>query len=280
MLVLRRIVFGRRADRQAFAFRDDREVLFDRPQQVFIDVGRIAERAQIVGDVEYRGQRRAVGERRNAGVDDADAVLDRLERAQRAEAGAAMGVEFDLDAGAVLQDDGDEGAHAIGRQEPARVLEAKPVRCERNRLAGALGIIFVGVARRNRVDEVEDRRQPGLAGTRDTPRPARQVVPRRRNPRLLHTVRRNQVDAELVNFRRVEAEGVERPGVQPQRRALHAGGNPPDEIPGILAQFAHRLLELRARQEFALQRARRCRKAAVPKHEGDAAEGAAFGGSG
>ena len=92
------VVFGRHAERKALALGDDVEVLAHRAQHLLVDHRLVAERAQIVRDVEDRRQRRAVGERRHAGVDDADAELHRLERDQRSEAGGAMAVQLDRNA--------------------------------------------------------------------------------------------------------------------------------------------------------------------------------------
>ena len=92
------VVFGRHAERKALALGDGIEMLAHRAQHLLIDHRLVAERAEIVGDVEDRRQRRAVGERRDARVHDPDAELHRLERDQGSEAGGAMAVQLDGDA--------------------------------------------------------------------------------------------------------------------------------------------------------------------------------------
>ena len=157
------VVLGRHAEREALALGDNVEVLADRTQHLLVDHRLVAERAQIVRDVEDRGQRRTVGERRHAGVHDPDAEPHRFERNQRAEAGRAMAVQLDRNAARVLEHDWHKRAHALGREQPARVLEAEPERLERYRLAAALRIIVVGVNRRDRIDQVDDWIEPELA---------------------------------------------------------------------------------------------------------------------
>ena len=53
-------------------------------QHVLVDHRLVAERPQVVRDVVDRGQRKAIRERRHAGIDDADAELDGFERDERA----------------------------------------------------------------------------------------------------------------------------------------------------------------------------------------------------
>ena len=136
MLVGGEVVFGRHADRKALALGDDREVIGDRPQHLLVDHRLVADGAQIVRHVEDRGQRGAVGERRNAGIDDPDAEPDRLERHQRPEPGGAMAVQLDRDAAAVPQDDRNERADALGRQQAAGILEARAGTAGATRPAG------------------------------------------------------------------------------------------------------------------------------------------------
>ncbi len=98
VLILRVVVFHRRADGKAFALGDVGEMVGHRFEQFFVDQRFVAEGAEILGDIEERRIRRAVGQRRQRGVDDLDAELDRFETAKRAEAGGAVGVQLDRNA--------------------------------------------------------------------------------------------------------------------------------------------------------------------------------------
>src|SRR4051794_18567217 len=87
MLILLYIVLDGRTEREFLARRDDPEMSRDRLENVFIDDWAIAKRAQVVSNVEDRRQCGTLSERRNSGVDNADAQLDRFESVQRPESG-------------------------------------------------------------------------------------------------------------------------------------------------------------------------------------------------
>ena len=133
------VVFGRRADRKPSRLATTLKCSLDRAQHLLVDDRLVAERAQIVRDVEDRRQRRAVGERRHAGVHDPDAEPHRFERDQRPQArwcnGCAARPECRPRSSSI---DRHQRAHALGREQAARVLEAEPERRERHRLPAAL----------------------------------------------------------------------------------------------------------------------------------------------
>ena len=100
----------------------------------------------------------------------------------QAEPGGAVGVELDRGGARVLQHDRDQRPRALGRQQPARVLEAEPPDVERGGLAAALGVVGVGMDRRDRVDQVEDHAEPGGVRGVDPALPAGIFVPRIGDP--------------------------------------------------------------------------------------------------
>ena len=126
-------------------------------ENFFVDERLVTERAQILRDVEQRRIRRTVGQRRQRGVDDLDAELDRFETAERTETGGAVGVQLDGNAVGVGEHDRHQRLHAFRREQAAGIFEAEPIDFERRGLAGALGEIFIGVFRRDRIDDVRHR---------------------------------------------------------------------------------------------------------------------------
>src|SRR5207248_11093651 len=100
---------------------------------------------------------------------------------------------------------------ALRRDQPAGILEAEPEWFERHRLPAALGVIFVGVHRRDREDQVDDRIEPELARDLGAIAPAGQIVPRLRDARLPNAIRGHPLNEQLVHAWRVEAEGVDAP---------------------------------------------------------------------
>ena len=256
MLVGGVVVFGGHPDRETLALGDDREVLGDRPQHLLVDHRPIAEGAQVVGHIEDRGQRRPVGKRRHAGVDDPDAEPHRLQRHQRSEPGGAVAVQLDRNAAAVGQDHRDQRAGALRREQAARILEAEPERRERRRLPAALRVIVVGVDRRDRVDQVDDRIEPELARHLHPVLPPGEVVPGLRDAGLADAVGGHALDEELIHAGRIEAEGVDPSGDQAQRRVGHELGDPADALPRIFAKLPHRLLDVRAREQLDRQETR------------------------
>ncbi len=66
VLVLRVVVFHRRADGEAFALGDGGEMARYRLQDFFVDIGFVTQRAGVFGDVEQRRIGSVVGQRRQA----------------------------------------------------------------------------------------------------------------------------------------------------------------------------------------------------------------------
>src|SRR5437660_3205762 len=108
-----------------------------------------------------------------------------------------MAVQLDRDAARVFEHNWHQGAYALGREQAARVLEAEPERLERRRLAAALRVVLVGVNRRDRIDQVDDRIEPELARDLHPIRPAGQIVPRLGDARLSDAVRGHTANEEL-----------------------------------------------------------------------------------
>ena len=52
MLILREVIFNRRADGEAFPFGDGRKMFRDRLEHLFVDGGFISQCAGVFGDVE------------------------------------------------------------------------------------------------------------------------------------------------------------------------------------------------------------------------------------
>ena len=187
MDVLRVVIGHRLADGKALAAGDGGEVPGHRTQAVFVDIGFIAHGTQIGRDIEQRGQRGIIGQRRQRSVDNADALLHRLKYAQRAQAGGAMGMHFNRDAGGMLQHQRHQGAGALWRQQSARILQAQAERLELDCRLGALDVVLVRVAGRNGIGDVDDGPHPGSSGCTGTQGPHLGIVPGVRDPHLLDT---------------------------------------------------------------------------------------------
>ncbi len=250
MDVLRIVIFRPHADRQPFTAGDDVEMLRHRPQCLLVDHRVVAQCPQIPRDAEDRGQRCVVGQRGNGGVDDADAELDRLQRAQRTEARRAMRMHLDRDAGAIGEHGGDERAHAIRRQQPARVLQADPIGRERDSGTDALREIRIGVSRRDRIGNVDDGVDTGASCSAGAKGPHRGIVPGVRDPGLANAGRAHQVPEQLVHHRLLETEQVEAAGIRAQSRARHPPRDQPDALEGILAQLANAFAQERGGQQL------------------------------
>ena len=113
---------------------------------------RVAQRAGVLGDVEQRRIGRVVGQRRQRGVDRADAELHGLDAAERPQSGGAVGVQLHGNAVGVLENDRHQRFHALRRQQTAWIFQAEPIGFERRGLARALGEVFVAVLGRDRID--------------------------------------------------------------------------------------------------------------------------------
>ena len=154
---MRLVVFHRFADRQAVALGDRGEMFHHRFERLQIDLRVVAERFQIVGDVEHRRLRRAVGERRDRGVQNAHAELDAFEIIERRLAAVAVGVKLHGDIAGGFEHHRDQRARALGREQAADVFEADAPGLGRRGFLGFLGVVFVGVARRDRINQIRHR---------------------------------------------------------------------------------------------------------------------------
>src|SRR5215510_8878264 len=86
MKILRVIVFARRTDGMAFAFSDEGEMLFDRPDRVQIHKRLIAKRLSIRYHIEDRWLGRTIGKRWDGGMQGIGAELDGFHIVERGHA--------------------------------------------------------------------------------------------------------------------------------------------------------------------------------------------------
>jgi hypothetical protein len=160
MQVLRLIVFALDADWMALALGDLGEMLFDRLDRCQIDQRAIAERPGILCDVKNRGLRRTVGQRRNRRVQRIHAELDCFEIVERRHAVVAVSMELQRYLADVFLNQRNQALRPIRREQTGDVLEANPVGPDRRRPTCPLGVIFIAMTRRDRVDDVDDHVHP------------------------------------------------------------------------------------------------------------------------
>ncbi len=156
MQILRVIVFSRNADRMAFTLRNIGKMVFNGLCRFDIDERGEAESARISGDVKNRRLRRAVGERRYCRMQRLHAELDRFEVVKRPQPVVAVSVKFERHTTDILLNQRDQRPGPFGGEQATHIFKTNPVGLDCRRLARSLGIILVGVARRNRVDDVDD----------------------------------------------------------------------------------------------------------------------------
>ena len=150
----------------------------------------------------------------------------------------------------VLQHHRRQGADALRRQQPAGVLQAQPVHRQRSRLAGAFGVILVGMPGRDRIDQIDQRREPDLAGEPHPGLPEGDMVPRVRYADLCHPGGGGELEKQPVHRRRVVLERVDPAGDEPERGRGDAFGNLADELERVFLQLADALLEQGAGDEL------------------------------
>src|SRR5919107_4852004 len=156
------VVLDRFADRQAGFLSYGGEMLFNSFKRFQIHYRGIAERAQVVRDIENRWLRRTVRQWRHGGMKNSHAEFDAFEIAQRRLAAVAVGVEFDGDLSRALKNDRDKTPGSLRREQAADVLEADSPWIACCRFFGFSGVVFVGMTRRDRVYQVGDGIHAGL----------------------------------------------------------------------------------------------------------------------
>ncbi len=250
MLVLRIVVFHRRADRKAFALGDVQEMVRHRFENLLVDESLVAQGAEIFRDVEQRRVRRAIRQWRQRGIDDLDAELDGFEATERAQAGGAVRVQFHRYALGIRKHDRHQGLHPLRGEQAARVFQAQAIDFERRGLARAFGKIFVGVFWRYGIDNVQHRIDADVAGDFGLPLPAFELVPLLGNARFADAVGGHSLHEQAVHRARRDVEGAESPRVQTQRRARDALAHELDPRPGIFLELAHAFFQMRARDQL------------------------------
>ena len=149
MLILRKVVFHRCPDGEAFALGDGREVFRDRFKHLFVDFGFVTERESIFSDVEQRRIRGIIGQRRQGGVDRSNPQLHSFKTTEWTKTRRAMCVELDRNAVGIVENDRHQSLHSFRRQQSSGIFQAEAVGLQRCRLTRSLGEIFIAVLRRH-----------------------------------------------------------------------------------------------------------------------------------
>ena len=132
-------------------------------QRVLVELDLEALGAQVRDRLLGRRLRRAVRERPHRGAHERRAEPRRLEVDERRHRGRAVRVHLERQRRGGGAQRGHERAHALGREQAARVLEVEHVHVgARGDLARASGVVVVGVNRADAVDEADQhlRRRP------------------------------------------------------------------------------------------------------------------------
>ena len=168
--------------------------------------GSVTERPGVHRNVEERRIRRAVGERGDRGVDRRDAELDRFETTKRAEAGVAVRVKLHRLVFRFAQDQRNQPARRFRREQSAGVFETNPRNIELGGFPRALDEILIGVLRRYRIDDVQNRFEPGALGGRYGVAPERRRIRRIRSAQLVDAVGGEAFKPKIGDRRRRDLE--------------------------------------------------------------------------
>ncbi len=132
-------------------------MLLDGFENLLVDQRFVTERAQIAHDVENRRLRRAVRQRRHRRVHDTNALLDDFQHVERREAIVAVRVEFHRNVPGVVENNARKRSGALRREHAADVLITQAIGLQGRRFARLARVIFVRMARRDRVNDVDHR---------------------------------------------------------------------------------------------------------------------------
>ena len=88
---------------------------------------------------------------------DANALLDDFQQVERRQTVVAVRVKFDRNVAGVVENDARERASALRREHAADVFEAKAIGFHGRGFARLARIVFVRMARRDRVNDVDHR---------------------------------------------------------------------------------------------------------------------------
>ncbi len=183
-------------------------------------------------------------------MDDAHAFFHRFEQIERRQAVVAVGVKLERRSADVLLDQPDQSARALRRQHAADVFEADPVRMQRRRVARFLRVILVGMARRDRVDQVHHRFHAELAQLLRLFAERCEIVPRVRSPRQRDAVIDDGLDHQPANAVGDKFEAAVQAAVVAQTGFLDFLGAEPEPVPGIFLVLAHELFEAQAQKKL------------------------------
>ncbi len=237
--VLRVIVLRCLANGEIFDFRASGQELARVPQRRFIDDGFVAQCAGVHRDGEDGRIARPIGERRHRRVDVNHARFDRFKTTERAQSCGAVGVQLHGFAASGFKYGGHRGSGALRSQDATGIFEDHPVDVQREGLADFCRVVFVGVARRDRVDEIDDRLQAGLLRLLDPPSPVIGIIPRVRDAHFFDADVGHASIEELVQCVRIDGKAAARAMDEPQWSFFELGNDQAVALPGIFAQLFH-----------------------------------------
>ena len=133
---------------------------------------------------------------------------------------------------------------------PARIFENDPVNIERYRSLSFLGKVFVGVARRNGVDQIDNRLEAGVLGLFNAPGPIVWIVPGVGNAHFADPCSRHAGIVELMQRVGINRETTARAVDKSQRRFFELRHNQAVALPGIFTQFFNALRQLHRAAEL------------------------------
>ncbi len=88
-------------------------------------------------------------------MNNVDSCLDRFQEVKGRQTVVAVGVELENRVADVFADQFDQRACAVGRQHAANVFETDSIGLHRRRFARFTGVVFIRVARRDGVDQID-----------------------------------------------------------------------------------------------------------------------------
>ena len=172
-----------------------------------------------------------------------------------AQPGGAVGVKLELFAADVGLNGGNDGLHAVGRQQSAGVLEHDAEGIEGEGLPRSFGVVGIGVTGRDRVNEVDEGLHADSLGNLDLPLPPHILVPLLRDSGLPDAIGKHPLDVQVVHRVRGYVEGTEPAGDRAQGSLGDLLADQAYASPGVFLQLADALPSIDGRQLDGLEAA-------------------------
>ena len=183
-------------------------------------------------------------------MDDAHAFLDRFEQVKRRQAVVAMGVKLERGRADILLDQPHQCARALGRQHAADILETDPVRFQRRGVARLARVIIIGVARRDRVNQIHHRIHAELFQLDSFLAEQFEIIPSVGSARQVDAVFGDGGNHQAANAFGDEFKAAVQAAVIAQPGFLDLLGAQAQPVPGIFLMLADKFLEAQAQEKL------------------------------